>query len=172
VEAVGSHVARLEGALVSGEVRDLGMAVDVGDGEMIAPCRDLAAGMSLAVKQDRFRAPAEVTRSNPDLDICTLGVKAARRGIEVRRGPPGSQEKLQAVLVGAGGQVEARPVSVTPTRDATGTLEVRAAATLPPGTPIFDAQGRLAAIVAGGPAPAGGPVAWDAAHIARARAAH
>ena len=171
LEAVGSHVARLEGALVSGEVRDLGMAVDVGDGEMIAPCRGIVAGMTLAVKQDKFRAQAEVTRANPDLDVCTLGVKAARGGVALRRGLPSPGEKLQAVLV-AGAQVEARPVSVTPTRDATGALEVRAAATLPPGTPIFDAQARLVAIVAGGPGAAGGPVAWDAAHIARARETH
>jgi len=170
VQAVAAHVARVEGALMSGEVRDLGMAVDVGDNEMVAPCRGIAAGMTLTVKQDKFSAPAEVTRSHPDLDICTLGVKAARAGIKMRPGVPGAQEKLQAVLIAAGGQAEARQVTVgRKAKDAKGALEVTAAATLPAGTPIFDAQARLVAIVAGAPAPGGGIVAWDAARIAQAR---
>jgi hypothetical protein len=172
VQAVASHVARLQGALMSGEVRDLGMAVDIGDNEMVAPCRGIAAGMTLEVKQDKFSAPAEVTRSNPDLDVCTLGVKAARGGIKMRPGIPGPQEKLQAVLVGLGGQPEARQVTVGRTaKDAKGALEVKSAATLPPGTPLFDAQARLVGIVAAAPAAGGGIVAWDAARIAQARGA-
>jgi len=151
VEAVASHVARVEGALVSGEVRDLGMAVDV--------------------EQDKFQAQAEVTRSNPDVGICTLGVKAARAGIRMRTDVPGAQEPLQAVLVGAGGAIEARPVTVRrAAQEGKGALEVRSPATLPPGTPIFDAQARLVGIVAPPSASAGAPTAWDATRIAQARA--
>jgi hypothetical protein len=171
VEAVASHVARVEGALVSGEVRDLGMAVDVADNEMIVPCAGLAAGMALNVKQDKFQAQAEVTRSNPDVGICTLGVKAARAGIRMRTDVPGAQEPLQAVLVGAGGAIEARPVTVRrAAQEGKGALEVRSPATLPPGTPIFDAQARLVGIVAPPSASAGAPTAWDATRIAQARA--
>ncbi len=147
--AVAPHLARVQGALMSGEVRDLGIAVATGEHEMATTCRGMAAGMLLTVRMGEFTSKAEVARANEDLDICLMTVKDAGAGIKVRPGVPGSQEKLQAVFVNASGKPEARPVSVArPIKDAKwAAFELKAGAPLPNGTPVFDSQARLVGIV-------------------------
>ena len=49
LQSVGPRVGRVQGAMVSGEVRDLGLAVETGEGEMMLPCDGIAPGMALAV---------------------------------------------------------------------------------------------------------------------------
>jgi serine protease Do len=172
VLAVAPHLARVQGALVSGEVRDLGIAVATGENEMVTTCRGMAAGMLLTVKGAELASKAELARANEELDICTLTVKGAGPGVKIRSGVPGSKEKIQAVLVNANGQPEARQVSVARAiKDAKGAaLELKAAAPLPNGTPAFDAQGRLVGIVVTPHSFGEGlVVALGAARIAQAR---
>jgi hypothetical protein len=148
-QAVAPHVGRLQGALISGEVRDLGVAVATGENEMVTTCRGMAAGMLLTVKMGEFTSKAELARANEGLDICTLTVKGAAAGIKIRPGVPGSKEQVQAVLVNSNGQPETRQVSVARAiKEATGAAyELKAAAPLPNGTPAFDSQARLVGIV-------------------------
>jgi hypothetical protein len=149
LQAVAPQIAHLQGALVSGEVRDLGVAVAVGENEMVTTCRGMAAGMLLTVKSGDRTSKAELARANEDLDICTLTVKGAGPGVKIRTGMPGTSEQIQAVLVNAEGQPEARQVSVARAiKDAkAAAFELRAAVPLPNGTPAFDSQARLVGIV-------------------------
>jgi hypothetical protein len=171
-QAVAPHLARVQGALISGEVRDLGIAVAIGENEMVTTCRGMAAGMLLTVKGSEIASKAELSRANEELDICTLTVKGAAAGIRIRPGVPGSREKIQAVMVNANGQLETRQVSVARAiKDAKATaFELNAAAPLPNGTPAFDSQARLVGIVV---TPhsfgEGAVVALGAARIAQAR---
>lgn len=149
IHAVAPHLARVQGALMSGEVRDLGIAVATGEHEMATTCRGIAAGMLLTVRMGEFTPKAELARASEELDICLLTVKDAAAGIKVRPGVPGSQEKIQAVFVNANGKPEARQVSVArPIKDAKwAAFELKAGAPLPNGTPVFDSQARLVGIV-------------------------
>lgn len=149
VQAVAPHLGRVQGALMSGEVRDLGIATAMGENEMVTTCRGIAAGMSLTVKGAELTSKAELARANEELDICTLTVKGAASGIKTRPGVPGPQEKILAVLVNANGQPETRAVSVARSikEAAAPALELKAAVPLPNGTPAFDSQARLVGIV-------------------------
>jgi hypothetical protein len=174
VAAVAPHLGRVQGALMSGEVRDLGVAVATGENEMVTTCRGMVSGMLLTVKTAEATSRAELARANEELDICTLTVKGAAAGIKIRPGVPGSQEKIQAVLVNAAGQPEARQVSVARAiKEAKGpAYEIKAATPLPNGTPTFDSQARLVGIVVTPHAFGEGVVvALGAARIAQARGA-
>ncbi len=149
LEAVSPHLGRVQGALISGEVRELGTAVAVAQDEMVTTCRGIAAGMQISVRVGDATSKAELARANEDLDICTLTVKGAAAGIKVRRGVPGPSEKIQAVVLDPSGPPQARQVSVARTiEDPKGTVvELKAAAPLANGTPVFDSQARLVGIV-------------------------
>ena len=149
VQAVAPHLGRLQGALLSGEVRDLGTAVAIGENEMVATCHGMVAGMLLTVKAGGFTSKAELARADEELDMCRLTVKGAAAGIKIRPSVPGPQEKIQAVFINASDQPEARQVSVARAiKEAKGlAFELKAAAPLPNGTPAFDSQARLVGIV-------------------------
>lgn len=198
LQAVAPYVGRVQGAMVSGQVRDVGLAVATGENEMATTCRGLAPGMVLTVKQEGFTARAELDRVNQDLDVCTLKVRGIAEGAKVRGDVPAAREKLQAVLLDAG-PLQARQVAIERSiPDAHGhAYALKAAVSLPNGTPVFDAQARLVGIVttphefgegivaalgaariaqargASGPAPtvAAAPAAADSASAASAAAA-
>jgi hypothetical protein len=172
VQAVAPHLGRVQGALMSGEVRDLGVAVAMGENEMVTTCRGIADGMILTVRTGESNSRAELARANEGLDICTLTVKGAGEGIKLRPGAPGPQEKLVAVLVNAGGQPEARQVSAAGAiKEATGAaFALKTDAPLPNGAPVFDSQARLAGIVVSPHTFGEGIVAaFGASRIAQAR---
>ena len=149
LQEVAPHLGRVQGALMSGEVRNLGTAVAVGENEMVTTCRGIAAGMQLSVTLGEFKSKAEVARANEDLDICTLTVKGAGAGIKMRQGVPAAREKIQAVFLGPDGPAQARQVSVVRALDDPKgpAVEVKAAAALPNGAALFDEQARLVGIV-------------------------
>ena len=174
LEAVSPHLGRVQGALMSGEVRDLGTAVAVAENEMVTTCRGIVAGMQISVKVGEGTAKADLARANEDLDICTLTVKGATAGIKVRPGVPGPSEKMQAVVLNPTGPAQARQVSVARTiADPKGVaVDLKAAAPLSNGTPFFDSQARLVGIVTTPHAFGEGLVAaLGASRIAQARSA-
>jgi hypothetical protein len=173
VEEVAQHVGRVQGALMSGEVRELGAAVGIASGEMVTTCRGIEPGMQLSVKVGEIATKAEVARASTDLDVCTLAVPGAGSGVKLRPGVPALNEKLNAITVAS-----ARPgvLGVTTARaiqnPAGPVLEIKAGAPLPNGTPLFDAQARLVGIVVAPHAFGEGVVAaLGAARIAQSRAA-
>ena len=149
VQDVGNRVGRVRGALMSGEVRDLGLAVETGEGEMAFPCRGIPAGMVLTVQEGATPMRAELSRAQEDLGICLIAVKGVREGVKVRPGVPAVQEALQAIVPGADGAPQAIRVHVARTlQDPKGqAFALNAATTLPNGTPVFDAQARLVGLV-------------------------
>jgi len=173
VSAVGFHLGRVSGALMSGEVRDLGVAVAVAENEMATTCRGMGAGTLLTVKSGELTLKAELLRVNTELDICTISVKGSSPGLKMRPGLPGAQEKIQAIVFDAAGKPEARAVNVAKTiQDPKGVVfEVKTFAPLPNGTPLFDSQARLVGLVTA-PSTLGEPnavVALGTGRIAQAR---
>ncbi|HET9653050.1 MAG TPA: DnaJ domain-containing protein, partial [Usitatibacter sp.] len=148
LDDVGSRVGRVQAALVSGEVRDLGLAVETGENEMLTTCRGIEAGMSLTIREGKADLRAEVARADSQDELCTLSVKGAREAVKLRSGTPSVQETLQAVLPGAAA-AEAKPVTVarllnTPHGPA---FTLRTKTPLPNGTPLFDSREQLAGVV-------------------------
>ena len=137
------------GALMSGEVKELGPAVTIREGRMITTCQGLGGGISLTVKNFEGDMKAELTNPNEDLDICVLSVKGVKVSAAIRPSPPGVQEKLQAVFVNGAGKLEMRQVSgATPVNDAAGlAFEVKAAVPLPNGAALYDERAHLVGVV-------------------------
>ena len=144
----GPKLWHVQGALVSGEVRDLGTAVAIQEDKLATTCQGLAAGMVLTVKSGDASATAELASVNEALDVCVLAAKGVSPGLKLR-GIPGAQDKLQAVFVDASGRAQARQVGgARAAPEAAGpALEVKSAAPLPNGTAIFDEYGSLAGLV-------------------------
>ena len=145
LQSVGPRVGRVQGALVSGEIRDLGLAVETGEGEMMLPCDDIAPGMALGVVEGTTTLRAELGRVLDAQGLCALAVKGVRDGAKPRTDVPPPQEALQAIVLGPKGEPQARQVSVARALpDPKGVaFALKAAVALPNGTPIFDAQERL-----------------------------
>lgn len=154
--AVAPQLWHLEGALMSGEVRPLGTAIAIQDGKLVSTCQGLAAGMVITAKSGDFSNTAELTHTNDQLDVCVFKSKGATPGLKFRGDLPNPADKLQAVFVNSNGRPEARQVTgAHAVQDAQGpAFEVRAAATLPNGSVLFDPYGRFVGIVAV-PHPAG-----------------
>ena len=139
---------------------------------MAATCRGITALSVLTVSVEGIVSKAPLASADGPHDVCLLHVKGAGKAIAMRPGPPTGQEKLQAVLPGKGAALQLRQVHVTrsiPNPQGT-VLEVKAAVPLPNGTPVFDAQARLVAIVVAPHAFGEGvTAALGAARIAQAR---
>ena len=157
--AVSPQIGRVQMALMSGEVRDLGTAVAIGENEMVTTCSGMTAGAQLFVKVgDDSSAKAEVGKANQELDVCTLSVKNTAGNIKVREGFPAANEKLEAVFLGPANKPLLRPASVARfIDDPQGkVIEIRSTIPLPNGTPVFDLRARLVAIVTASQSSGGG----------------
>jgi hypothetical protein len=147
----GRRIGRIEAALVSGEVRDLGIAVEIGEGQMAAICGDLPPGTALTVRQRNASSAAEATRNEGAL--CLLNVKTAHEGPALRASVPADGERVFVVLPSADRasvtEAVARPAPQAAPAAAF-RLELRPAP--PNGTPVYDGAGQLAGmVVAAGP---------------------
>lgn len=145
VQSVGPRVGRVQGATVSGEVRDFGLAVETGAGEMTMPCAGIAPGMVLGVTEGGTALRTELARVNEAEGLCQLAVKGVHDGAKPRAQLPPPKETLQAIVLGPKGEPQARQVALARTLpDPKGAaFAVKAGVALPNGTPIFDAQERL-----------------------------
>jgi hypothetical protein len=172
LQTAGAEVGRVRMALVSGEVRELGLAVSVAEGEMATTCRGFTAGAQLTVKVVQVIAKADLLRANEDLDVCTLTVRSAAARVKLRPGSLASNEAVTAIVLGASAIPQVREGSVARfVEDPKGSLvELKFPAPLENGTPIFDSQGRLAAIVTSANAHGARPIlAIPSARIIEAR---
>ena len=129
----------------------LGTAIAIQDGKLVSTCQGLAAGMVITAKSGDFSNTAELTHTNDQLDVCVFKSKGATPGLKFRGDLPNPADKLQAVFVNSNGRPEARQVTgAHAVQDAQGpAFEVRAAATLPNGSVLFDPYGRFVGIVVG-----------------------
>lgn len=150
-DQVAPGIGRVQGALMSGEVRDLGIAVAAAENEMVTTCRGFVAGAQLTVKIGGNPAQkVELARVREDLDICTLSVKGVAAGLKLRESAVAPSEKLLAIAPHpTGGQSVWRAVGAAiPLQDPKGpALEVKSSGPLENGTPVFDSHARLVGIV-------------------------
>ncbi|MGE5097052.1 MAG: hypothetical protein ACM3SO_18105, partial [Betaproteobacteria bacterium] len=148
LEQVGSRIGHLQAAEVSGQVRELGLAVETGDDEMLTTCRGIEAGASLTVVEGKASLRAEVAGTDPAGELCRLSVKGARAAVKLRGGVPSSQEQLQAIVI-ANGVAQARAVNVgRRVTSAQGqAFTIKPATALPNGTPLFDSREQLVGLV-------------------------
>ena len=148
LQDVGRHVSRIQAALVSGEVRDLGLAVEIGEGRMAASCRELSPGTALTIRQGETVLRADALSAPSPTEPCVLDVPGVRSGVTLRPKAPSAEDTLYAV-VRANGPPESQSVTFngliqTPTGPA---YTLKAKTTLPNGTPIFDAHEALVGLV-------------------------
>lgn len=148
LQDVGRHVSRMQAALVSGEVRDLGLAVEIGEGRMAASCRELSPGTALTVRQGSTVLRAEALSAPSPTQPCVLEVQGVRSGVALRPTAPTAEDKLYAIVRGDGAP-EIQPVTFNGVVQApTGAaFTLRAKAALPNGTPVFDGHEALVGLV-------------------------
>lgn len=148
LQDVGRHVSRARAALVSGEERDLGLAVEIGESRMAASCRELAPGTALTIEQAGTVLRAEALSAPSPAEICVLDVPGVHSGVRLRTTAPSAEDKLYAV-VRDGGAPQARSVvfdgAVAGPSGAA--FSLKAAGALPNGTPVFDAHEALVGLV-------------------------
>jgi hypothetical protein len=175
VEEVSGLVGRVQATLMSGEARQVGLAVAIATGEMVTTCHDLPPGAQISVFIGGAESRAEVLRAQAEVDICTLAVKSVRgEPVKTRAGEPSVGEKVLAMVVD-GARTVARPGrvlrSIADPNGAAFELEIPGPP-VPTGAAVMDLQGRLTGIVTTqhkfGEAPI---VALGTARIARSRAA-
>jgi hypothetical protein len=160
------------GAMMSGEVRELGTAIATAEGKLALPCQGLVAGMIITVKAGEFSNTAELASPNEAVGVCVLKAKGALPGLKPRNDVPRSDEALEAIFMNATGRAESRKVSGAQraTEPSGPALEVKAAVPLPNGAGIFDSFGRLAGIVvAPHPASEGSAFAMSPLRLAMAK---
>lgn len=148
LQDVGRHVSRIEAALVSGEVRDLGLGVEIGEGRMAASCGELSPGTALTVHQAATVLRAEALSAPAPTEICVLDVPGVRTGVGIRASAPSAEDKLYAIVRGdSAPEVKSASftgVMQTPTGPA---FALKAKDRLPNGTPVFDAHEALVGLV-------------------------
>ena len=148
-QSVGPRVGRVQGALMTGEVRDLGVAVETGEGEMMMPCQGMPPGMALSVVEGATTLRAELARVHEAEGLCQLAVKGVRDGAKLRPQLAPAGEKLQAIVIDGAGVPQARQVTLARTLGDPqgGAFVLEPQGALPNGTPVFDAQERLVGVV-------------------------
>lgn len=147
-DQVALQVGRVQAALMSGEVRELGVAVASAEDEMVTTCRGMVPGAQLSVNVGGSATKAELARANEQIDVCTLRVKGIAAGVKARADVPPASEKLLAVTPGAAKPATVAARAERPLADPAGpAMEVKAGSPLPNGTPIFDSQARLVGLV-------------------------
>lgn len=150
LETASPLVGRVQSSLMSGEVRDAGVAVATAQDEMMTTCHGLATGSLITVTFGSAVSKAELARANEDLDVCTLKVKDVGPAfIKMRGGEPAVGEKIYTVVADGTRANHLEEGKVTRAiADAKGAaLVLSVAGPLPTGSPVIDVQGRLVGIV-------------------------
>jgi hypothetical protein len=151
-EAVKPWIGRLEFIGASGKPQATGLAVTIGNGEMVTTCHNMPRGGELHVVFFDGPSKAESARLNKEIDVCQLRVKTTGpTAAKVRPNdpPPGEQVYVAGTVPGVDAPAKLVETRVTnPISDAGGMgfgLETKES--FPAGAAVFDRQGRLAGII-------------------------
>lgn len=148
LQDVGRHVSRMRAALVSGEVRDLGLAVETGESRMAASCGEMSPGTALTIDQAGTELRAEALSAPSPTEICVLDVPGVHSGVTIRTTPPSAGDKLYAVVRDAAAPQARAVVFNGVTQGPSGAVfTLKAGDALPNGTPVFDAHEALVGLV-------------------------
>jgi Trypsin-like peptidase domain len=149
--AMQPWVGRLQSIGVSGEARFVGLAVAVGEGEVVTTCHILPPAGELQVVFADGATHAESTRLNRALDVCVLKVRTTGpTTAKVRGADPANDEKVYVVSI-ADPKAPMKLVEtkvLNPVSSPAGmALKLETRETFASGAPVFDTQGRLVGIV-------------------------
>lgn len=149
--AMTPWVGRLQSVGVSGTAKFVGLAVTIGEGEMVTTCHSLPPGGELQVIFADGTTHAESTRINRALDVCLLKVRTTGpTSAKVRGAELANNEKVYVVSIADPKApmklVETRMLN--PITDVAGTaLKLDTKETFASGAPVFDSQGRLVGMI-------------------------
>ena len=150
--AVKPWIGRLEFIGASGKPQAVGLAVTIGNGEMVTTCHNMPRGGELHVVFFDAPSKAESARLNKELDVCQLRVKTTGpTSAKLRAGDPATGETVYVATDVPAGDAPAKLVETrvanpiaAPGGMAFG-LESKEG--FPTGAPVFDRQGRVAGII-------------------------
>jgi hypothetical protein len=151
-KAVQPWIGRLQSFGASGEAKFSGLAVTVGDGQMVTTCQSIPPGGELRVIFPDGETHAESARMNRATDVCMLKVRTTGpTSAKVRAAEPANNEKVYVAYIADPKApmklVETRVLN--PISDVNGTaLKLDTKETFAPGAPVFDTQGRVVGIIA------------------------
>lgn len=149
--AVPPWIGRLQSFGASGEGKFSGLAVTVGQGEMVTTCHSLPPGGELRVSFPDGETHVESMRVVRALDVCVLKVRTTGpTSAKVRAAEPANGEKVYVAFIADPKApmklVETRVLN--PVSEVAGTLlKLDTKETFASGAPVFDTQGRLAGII-------------------------
>ncbi len=144
-------VGRLQSIGVSGEATFAGLAVAVGEGEVVTTCHSLPPGGELQVVFPDGSTHAESTRVNRALDVCVLRVRTTGpTTAKVRAAEPANNEKVYVASIADPKApmklVETRMLN--PISSVAGmALKLETKEPFASGAPVFDTQGRVVGII-------------------------
>jgi hypothetical protein len=150
-QAVKPWVGQLEFIGASGKPQPAGLAVTIGEGQMMTTCHNLPRGGELQVVFFDGPSKAESSRLNKELDVCQLRVKTTGpTAARLRGGDPALGEKVYVAMITDASVpaklVEARVGNPISDRGGTG-FGIESKESFPTGAAVFDQQGRLVGIV-------------------------
>jgi hypothetical protein len=172
-EAVKPWVGRLEFIGASGKPQPVGLAVTIGNGEMVTTCHNMPRGGELHVVFFDGPSKAEAARLNKQLDVCQLRVKTTGpTAAKLRGSDPAQGEKVYVVMItdpaAPAKLIESRVTS--PIADAGGAgFGIESKEAFSTGAAVFDRQGRLAGIINAPHTYGDFTMAYGVARIASAR---
>jgi len=150
-EAVKPWVGRLEFIGASGKPQGMGLAVTIGNGQMMTTCHNLPRGGELNVVFFDGPSKAESARLNKELDVCQLRVKTTGpTAAKLRGGDPAQGEKVYVVMItdpaAPAKLVETRVTNPISDKGGSG-FGIESKESFSTGAAVFDQQGRLAGII-------------------------
>lgn len=153
--AASVSVGRVDRVEMSGARSNLGTAVAIEEGVMMAPCRGIDPGAHILVRIPPRDLPAQLRKMDEKVGLCRLAVSGGGSWpLPMTAHVPSVGDAIYAANLNALGEVVVSPGVVKKiVRAADGTVVIDSTARAGPpvdGSPLLDAEGRIVAIALGG----------------------
>jgi hypothetical protein len=153
--AASVSVGRVNRVEMSGARSNLGTAVAIEEGVMMAPCRGIDPGVQILVRIPPRDLPAQLRKVDEKVGLCRLAVSGGGSWpLPMTALVPNVGDAIFAANLNALGEVVVSPGVVKKVvRGADGTMVIDSTARAGPpvdGSPLLDAEGRIVAIALGG----------------------
>lgn len=153
--ATSVSVGRVNRVEISGARSNLGTAVAIEQGVMMAPCRGIDPGAQILVRIPPRDLPAQLRKVDEKVGLCRLAVSGgASWPLPMTALVPNVGDAIYAANLNALGEVVVSPGVVKKVvRGANGTVVIDSTARAGPpvdGSPLLDAEGRIVAIALDG----------------------
>ena len=136
---------------ISGEVSNAGVALATAPDQMVTPCHAFAAGAQITVGSGDKASRAEIARADAERDVCVLHVKDPNETLaKWQMVDPRPGEKVYAAVRDDPRPAQLREGSITraiPDAKGGAAWQVSLPPTVPNGTPLLDASGKVVGII-------------------------